>query len=158
MPGDHWTNPEDDGATAAPRMSSLLTFSKGDSVERNIDNEWFRASVTDAYVDDGECLYELEYEDDGNTESEVPQDEIRASTPSSRRVRFSSPKKEAPPLSPLERSLSDEYEEEAEPVAFAHQVSMGSGGAFVVNGPETKLGAGGGLRGIRFLRESVNMQ
>ena len=63
-----------------------------------------------------------------------------------------------PPHSPLERSLSDEHWVEPEPVAFSHKVSHDSGGAFVVNGPGTKLGAGGGLRGIRFLRESVNMQ
>ena len=58
-------------------------------------------------------------------------------------------------MSPLERSLSDEPWEEAEPVAIAHTVSHGSGGAFVVNGPDTKIGAGGGAaRGVpasRFL-------
>ena len=44
------------------------------------------------------------------------------------------------------------------PRAFEGKVSHDGGGAFVVNGQETKIGAGGGLRGIRFLRESVNMQ
>ena len=147
MPGDHWRNETDGDTSDLPRASSLLAFHKGDTVEREIDREWFRASVTDCYVEDGECLYELEYADDGNTEAEVPENELRAATNASRRVRFSSPKKE--PVSPLERSLSDEPWEEAEPVAVAHTVSHGSGGAFVVNGPDTKIGAGGGAaRGV----------
>ena len=101
------------------------------------------------------------YDDDGKSEPEIPEDELRAcapGTPPGAPARETASAKLDSPKSPLERSLCDDSWEAPEPVAFTHKVSHGSGGAFVVNGNETKLGAGGGLRGIRFLRESVNMQ
>ena len=51
--------------------------------------------------------------------------------------------------------LDEDEDAPKEPTAT---VTHDNGGAFVVNGEGTKVGSGGGLRGIRFLRESVNMQ
>lgn len=156
---ERWCNPEDDGASASP--TARLRFGRGDAVERVIDAEWFRGRVTDCYVEDAIAYYEVLYDDDGKSEPEIPEDELRAcapGTPPGAPARETASAKLDSPKSPLERSLCDDSWEAPEPVAFTHKVSHGSGGAFVVNGNETKLGAGGGLRGIRFLRESVNMQ
>lgn len=107
----------------------------GTRVERRIDTDWFAATVIDAYEDDGVLLYDVEY-DEGNTELEVPSDEIRVGAP---------PRPHCDAAKVL-------------PAPMLHSQDDDDVNAFVVNGHATKLGAGSGLHGVRFLRETVNMR
>lgn len=147
MPPDVWHADDDLGPTTP---AAQTRYKRGDRVERVIDGAWFPARVEDAYVDDGCEFYDLKYEDDGNTEKDVEGADVRkraaGNTPVAR-------PRAKPQTSPL-----DEEAVETEPQAFASKVTHDSGSAFVVNGERTQVGNGGGLRGIRFLRESVNMQ
>ena len=68
MPPDVWT--ADD---AADTPAANTRFRRGDAVDRLIDREWFPASVTDAYREDGVEYYDLAYADDGgHTEADAP--------------------------------------------------------------------------------------
>lgn len=115
----------------------------GTRIERRIDTDWFAATVIDAYDDGhGVLLYDLEY-DEGNTELEVPSAEIRVCVAASPRPQCDAAKVLVDPA----------------PVAVLHsQDDHDDMNAFVVNGHATKLGAGSGLHGVRFLRETVNMR
>ena len=119
MPYDQW---QADGGTPlrAPRM---MLFRRGDEVERRIDREWFPARVTDAYCEEDEVFYDIAYADDGgNTEDEVPEEELRGRNPDATPLRprqFSSPEK-----SPLE-SLGDSPT--AEPVRCQRGIHSSAG-------------------------------
>lgn len=124
-------------STPATSKSRLLPY--GTAIERRIDGEWFHAVVVDSYVlSDGEVVYDLEYADDGNQEVGVSSSEIR--------LMIGTP--------PLKQIL---HKDEEEVVFVATGPDVEGGSAFVVNGEHTQLGAGGGLKGVRFLRQSVNM-
>lgn len=125
-----------DNSTATTAKSRLLPY--GTAIERRIDGEWFHAVVVDSYVlSDDEIVYDVEYVDDGNGELGVNSSEIRVMTGTP----------------PLKKFLP----KEEEVVVVATGADLAGGSAFVVNGENTRLGAGGGLKGVRFLRQSVNM-
>ena len=147
MPPDVWQ--ADDAMSTPNEPAQRARYKRGDRVERVIDGAWFPARVTDCYVDGGVEFYDLRYEDDGNTERDVDGDEVRKRAAGSTPV--VQPRRPAHQPSPLD----DDEDAPKEPTAT---VTHDNGGAFVVNGEGTKVGSGGGLRGIRFLRESVNMQ
>ena len=139
----------DDAMATPTEITQRARYKRGDRVERVIDGAWFPARVTDCYVDSGAEFYDLRYEDDGNTERDVDGDEVRKRAAGSTPV--VQPRRPAHQPSPLD-------EDEDVPKEPTATVTHDNGGAFVVNGEGTKVGSGGGLRGIRFLRESVNMQ
>ena len=162
MPGDHWISEEAQCGDAPGGPSLATILANGTRVERCIDGSWFTATVLDGYCEDGEVLYELEYADDGNRETEVPADELRVASGACPPVPASLPPDCAAPRAKQKSApLGWESDETANPVAMLHRNGCGDDAtatAFIVNGSETRIGAGGGLRGIRFLRESVNMR
>jgi len=116
--------------------------------------------------------YDVQYLDDGKTEKNVPLDELRLF---SEHDRDGAPPKLPPssmvlPLSGLlqQGSGSDEGETIVKtPRAVVHTTSLKDGGdskhgdenvdsgVFVVEGQQDRLAGGGGLRGIRFLKNST---
>lgn len=130
----------------------------GTVIERRIDGTWFQATVTHSYIEGGEILYDLEYTDDGNQEVEVPGSELRLFTGMPhhpQNVPSHGLRAEASRGMPTTAALALE---ECGTIARLHgnddeQITT----TFVVNGASTKLGTGGGLHCVRFLRESVGM-
>mmetsp|Transcript_12709 Transcript_12709/g.19071 ORF Transcript_12709/g.19071 Transcript_12709/m.19071 type:complete len:161 (+) Transcript_12709:108-590(+) len=142
------------GRSRQSLISQILPV--GTPIERKIDTDWFHGVVIDGYVEDDIIHYDIEYRDDGNRELAVPASEIELASSNT----FELPEREGdlpqaqpPPLSPEIESIKC-----VSPIARVHGRSDDDElTTFVVNGSKTKLGAGGGLHGIRFLRESVNM-
>jgi hypothetical protein len=113
--------------------------------------------------------YDVQYLDDGKTEKGVPRDELRLTTEMDRQSRS------APPLPlplPLEGLLdicgsvreNQGPESMRTPRAVIHDNQVGgdvdnrdaSSNVFIIEGQQKKLGVGGGMRGIRFLRNSTH--
>lgn len=120
-------------------VSPSSSLAVGRSVERLIDGTWYRGVIKDAYDVNGEMFFDIEYVDDGNSEIEVPATDLRIATTKV-------------PQRPRSERKTDDFDE---PVVHLDATDAT---AFVVNGSATKLGAGTGLHGIRFLRHTVNMR
>jgi len=123
---------------------SSIKLAVGTTVERRIDEEWFRAVVIDSDAAEGTC--DIEYSEDHNIEYEVPATEVRVATADT----------SAEATQVEKKPLVNDESSDAVPVATLHGDSDDAN-TFVVNGASTKLGAGAGLQGIRFLRQTVNM-
>ncbi|KAJ1461427.1 hypothetical protein M885DRAFT_507417 [Pelagophyceae sp. CCMP2097] len=81
MPPRHdvWANDGYNDGCGSTARTVRLEFAAGARVERVLDGVWFRCTVTDGYVEDDAALYDVEYDDDGNREPDVPDDELRVS-------------------------------------------------------------------------------
>lgn len=149
---DRWVADDGDATNVAWDVVRRLLPS-GTAVERRIDDKWFQAVVLDSYVEGDNVVYDLEYVDDGNQEVEIPGSEVRVfrGTPPAPR------EPEERHRSPASVCDADRFDyAEGVPVAKLHgNAHEEATSAFVVNGATTKLGAGGGLHGVRFLRQSV---
>lgn len=150
---------EDQRAQNLPPDLMGQVVPSGTAIERRIDGTWFQATVTDSYIEGGEILYNIQYADDGNREAEVSGSELRLFTgmpPHAQHLPSHGFRAHASAdrLCTAERAL-----DKCGTIARLHgnddeQVTT----TFVVNGASTKLGTGGGLHCVRFLRESVGMR
>ena len=124
---------------------------KGALVARLIDTDRFVARVSASVLVESEWLYTVVYVDDGKVEEDVPCDEIeRASEADAEGAPASSAS--APPVAV---AVDDGEAQSGKPVVHGlDEVGEGTA-ALVVNG-DAKLGTGSGLRGIRFLRQTVD--
>ena len=63
-------------------------FVVGDSIERSIDGSWFLGEIQAVFPPtdtvSGECIYNIFYNDIGNTETDVPESELRLSETSAK--------------------------------------------------------------------------
>lgn len=146
----------------------------GQLVERNIEGVWFQAVVRE--VDKRRLLLQLCYTDDGNIEDGVHIDELREvsshedkdwdSKSSSEgkqgegkddkdydKRQSSCVKKDATLPKPLAGLIEDDYEIRTNhiPTVTIHQ-NLDTEEAIIINGSESKLAAGGGLRALRYLK------
>ena len=68
--------------------SFFSMFVVGDSIERNIDGSWFLGEIQKVFPPEdavsGECIYTIFYSDIGNTETDVPESELRLSETSAK--------------------------------------------------------------------------
>ena len=126
---------------------------KGALVARLIDTDRFVARVSASVLVEGEWLYTVVYVDDGKVEEDVPADEIeRASEADAHGAPASA---SAPPIAVAVADREDGEAQSGKPVVHGlDEVEEGTA-ALVVNG-DAKLGTGSGLRGIRFLRQTVD--
>lgn len=153
------------------RIGSPHPWLPGTLVQRDLDGFWFPARVVRVDSSDpGNVTYDIEYLDDGKNESMVEQDELRLGGP----LDATAPVPAQPLPLPLENLLvhigkgdEDEYGAQAKtPRAIVHSngsMSKNAAGdeqdeedsmAIVVNGSESRLAVGGGIRGIRSLRQT----
>lgn len=133
----------------------------GTLVDRDIDGMWFPARILKAKS----RSYDVEYLDDGNTEQGVGWDELRLANG----ARDDKLAPAAPLKLPLENLIlgglgKDDPAEVKTPRAIVHNTPRTRGpfendeaeaNAFVVNGDNSQIALGGGVRGIRFLRSSA---
>ena len=139
-----------------------LLLREGDRIERNLEGEWFPASIVE--IDQKDELMSIKYLDDGKVEFEVPFRETRRynedvsrnrSIYSRNRSIYSSESKNDPLPRPLAGLIEDDYDVRNQhiPTVFRHDVSNVTDHAIVLNGEENKLAAGGGLRALRYLKK-----
>ena len=68
--------------------SFFSMFVVGDSIERSIDGSWFLGEIQAVFPPtdtvSGECIYNIFYNDIGNTETDVPESELRLSETSAK--------------------------------------------------------------------------
>jgi len=134
-----------------------MRFKPGDIVIRSIEGLEFEARLLE--VNQSKREVSLEYLDDGNTEIGVSFEEIqdiveskdgRPCTPKHTKIMDTLQK-------PLLGLVEDDYEarKNHQPKVFIHaNVEEEEGkSAIILNGAENRLAAGGGLRGIRYLRK-----
>eukprot|EP00638_Chattonella_subsalsa_P008602 CAMPEP_0117754038 /NCGR_PEP_ID=MMETSP0947-20121206/12594_1 /TAXON_ID=44440 /ORGANISM="Chattonella subsalsa, Strain CCMP2191" /LENGTH=155 /DNA_ID=CAMNT_0005573057 /DNA_START=88 /DNA_END=552 /DNA_ORIENTATION=+ len=141
----------------------------GDTVERNIDTEWFAAKILRIFEEDDDyVVYDLEYIDDGNIENGVAEDELRTADHESIEVALARADESAtkggaggtraprPLTGALFPASQEDEEEDAKRAAQTPRVIVhglaedGEATAYVINGPENNVATGSGLRGIRW--------
>ncbi|EQC32022.1 hypothetical protein SDRG_10221 [Saprolegnia diclina VS20] len=130
-----------------------MTFEVGVKVERDIDGLWFPGVVVAVSDDDETC--DVQYDEDSKIEEAVPLCELR---------RFDADRlgNQAPPRSYTSHGHRDEssslllqpdYDPNKAPTIVLHNKGEANGGnGYIINGLETNVAAGNGLRGIRWLR------
>jgi hypothetical protein len=131
----------------------------GCTVERHIEGMWFSAVVE--YADHKDCSVTVKYIDDGNVEECVPIEEIR-------RADFKLPnnnnceEKESKDSNwwnpstvpkPLAGFIEDDYIERnsLQPEVIVHATAE-TENAIIINGAQSKLAVGGGLKALRYLK------
>mmetsp|Transcript_32041 Transcript_32041/g.55128 ORF Transcript_32041/g.55128 Transcript_32041/m.55128 type:complete len:188 (-) Transcript_32041:107-670(-) len=132
----------------------------GTMVQRDIDGMWFPARILSIGTNAvGELSYDIEYLDDGNTEHTVPSYELRIATAANSDE--PPPSLPAPLPLPLEGLLGYAQEDTSAPAktprAIVHTQNDDTAAAtvFVVDGSQSSVPRGGGVRSIRFLRQST---
>lgn len=129
-------------------------FRIGVAVERNIDGDWFKATIEG--IDEIKKLYSIKYSDDGNVEDLVPFDDLRLSEDkdpmSSFLTIFSFVKKCTLPK-PLAGLVEDDYDSRnmQEPTVTIH-TDTDTDQAVIINGTADRIAVGGGLRALRYLK------
>ncbi len=126
---------------------------KGSSIERNIEGTWFGAIVLE--INAKESTATVEYFDDGNIETDVHLDDIRLGKSSSHVHGKPTSKIDTLPK-PLAGLVEDDYESRKNhrPTVFVHDRSV-TDETIIMNGAENKQAAGGGLRALRYLKNST---
>mmetsp|Transcript_2113 Transcript_2113/g.4574 ORF Transcript_2113/g.4574 Transcript_2113/m.4574 type:complete len:188 (+) Transcript_2113:251-814(+) len=133
----------------------------GTMVQRDIDGMWFPARILSMSGGGagGGGSYDVEYLDDGKTEHGVPSHELRITTEANEDE--PRPSQPAPLALPLEGLLGYTTEDAAAPTktprAIVHTQNDDTAAAtvFVVDGSQSAVPRGGGIRSIRFLRQST---
>ena len=157
------------------RNRNNKNFYVGGLVEREIDSMWVPGRILEIHEDDGGTVYDVEYEDDGNIEADVPFSDIRwregvenpgpqeedvLRSPQNRHRAATSGKVSALTTAPtdsiplhLKQLLEEEDREKGETTP---RVTIGredgEASAYIINGAETNIAAGSGLRALRWLR------
>ena len=132
------------------------TFFVGQIVEREIDGIWFPGKIE--RIEDGrEMYFNIRYLDDSKLEENVPFDDIRqqcVTQGESRRNPPSDSESKCLLQKPLRGLVEDDSEERAThvPTVIVHS-NIDEGDAICLKGAENKLGAGSGLKGLRYLRK-----
>ena len=131
---------------------------RGILVERKIDDIRFLAKIEN--VDSKNETVTLQYIDDGNVEDSVPFNEVLMIA-DSKNCSSSSQKetKQHQSISlskPLAGLVDDDYEvrNKLMPVIVLHGNREQNDNAIIMNSAENKLAAGGGLRALRYLKNS----
>jgi len=142
-------------------------FRKGTHIERSIDGMWFSGVIE--FSDSKTRIATVVYDDDGNTEENIPFEEIRllecesdakssgSDSRSSSAKDTKSPGKSSSSMRPLASLVDDDDSEmrAAQKVTVTiHQAGDvdASEPAIIINGADSKLAVGGGLRALRYLR------
>jgi hypothetical protein len=136
-----------------------MRIKTGDVVVRNIEGMEFEARVLE--VNQKSATVTLEYLDDGNTESDVPFDEIQeiieGKSDSISQSMSKNGRKIETLAKPLFGLVEDDHEirKNHQPKVVIHEVLGEDDGkaAIILNGAENKLAAGGGLRALRYLKK-----
>ena len=132
-----------------------MNFKKGSSVERILDGIWFCATINS--IDTRRKTAGITYADDGNEEDDVPLDEIRISEGKYTAISNNShPETNNKLLRPLAGLIEDDSEARKfqPPTVIVHQSGDSSmeEPAIIINGADSKLAVGGGLRAIKYLK------
>ncbi|ETV91695.1 hypothetical protein, variant [Aphanomyces invadans] len=124
-------------------------------VDRDIDGLWFPARIL---VDHGDDTYDVEYDEDHKTEEHIPAIELR---------RRDEQQNQAPPprcytshgrpddifLRDSSLLMQADYDPNKAPTVVMHNKGEATAAnGYIINGIETNVAAGNGLRGIRWLR------
>ncbi|KAG5186046.1 hypothetical protein JKP88DRAFT_262529 [Tribonema minus] len=167
-------------STAQHRQAPAGVFGVGSVVERDIDAIWYPAEVLavreDACGAAGAYVYDIAYLDDGNTEHDVAARDLRLLDGAASRElaaaaarRGDAARPQQPPVaipSALLRSIedlsvnggADDGDAAPQPTVTYHTSAAhdnrddGQAGAYIINGPDTNIAAGSGLRALRWLR------
>lgn len=126
-------------------------------VERLIEGMWFAAIIEHADAKDQSLT--LKYCDDGNVEEMVPFDEVRMADRKVTNASNNTMRMEEKPCKKdtLPRPLAGFIEDDSlarnsqVPTVVVH-VDTDIENAIIINGAESKLAAGGGLRALRYLK------
>jgi len=141
------------------RRDGQMVFRKGDLVERELEGCWFPARITAVNADGS---FDVFYTDDGNDEEGVDISELRAGSDESKEEEKEGgfDAERAAATEAAERHLAErkeEGEEEKAPTVVVHATDRGrAASAYIINGVETNIAAGNGIRGIRWLRKNEN--
>jgi hypothetical protein len=136
-----------------------MRIKTGDVVVRSIEGMEFEARVLE--VNQKSATVTLEYLDDGNTESDVPFDEIQeiieGKSDSISHSMSKNGRKVETLAKPLFGLVEDDHEirKNHQPKIIIHEVLGEDDGKapIILNGAENKLAAGGGLRALRYLKK-----
>jgi hypothetical protein len=136
-------------------------YQAGSKVERCIEGMWFDAVVERADHKDGSVT--VKYVDDGNVEEDIPFDEVRRADfklPSNNNHSEEKedkdgnvPKQSSTVPRPLAGFIEDDYDERNSlvPEVVIHRTSE-TENAIIINGAQSKLAVGGGLKALRYLK------
>ena len=132
-----------------------MNLKKGSSIERILDGVWFDATINS--IDVRRKTASIIYVDDGNMEDDVPLDEIRLSDSQHTAVANKlHPETNNKLLRPLAGLIEDDSEARKfqPPTVIIHQSNDSSmeEPAIIINGADSKLAVGGGLRAIKYLK------
>ena len=138
-----------------------MAFRKGDSVERELEGCWFPATVTSVNADG---TFDVFYTDDGNDEEGVEECELRYSTEESKEEEkigdASAGERSMAAIAAARRAAEGKGEEEMEraPTVVVHGKGNRdrAASAYIINGVETNVAVGRGIRGIRWLRQNAD--
>ena len=125
----------------------------GRTVERLIEGMWFSAVVERADCKEQSLI--LKYIDDGNIEEDVPFDEVRIAECKLRSN--NDPGEEKSRKSTVPKPLAGFIEDDEEsrngqmPTVVIHS-SADTENAIIINGAQSKLAVGGGLKALRYLK------
>ena len=119
-------------------------------IERHIEGYWFVGTIRDVYAKKNQLR--IQYVDDGKIEDSVPYDEVRLYKEDCKSgIQYGKSV-----INSLPKPLAGLVEDDSEirtmhvPTAVVHQ-SVETEEAIIINGEDSKLAAGGGLRALRFL-------
>lgn len=136
-------------------MMDTNALRKGALVERNIDGEWFKATIQT--IDEVSKLYSIKYSDDGNIEDEVASEDLRLSVESSENPLsflsiFSFVKKCTLPK-PLAGLVEDDSDaRNLQQTTVTVHTDTNTDHAVIINGTADRIAVGGGLRALRYLK------
>jgi Tudor domain len=135
-------------------MADTSPLKKGVVVERNIDGEWFKATIQS--IDEETKLYSIKYSDDGNIEDEVASEDLRLSVaienPLSFLSIFSFVKKCTLPK-PLAGLVEDDSDaRNLQQTTVTVHTDTNTDHAVIINGTADRIAVGGGLRALRYLK------
>lgn len=128
----------------------MQMISRGCTIERNIEGQWFLGIVLDVDLKEGTAT--IKYSDDGNVECEVLLDDVRISEERKHDDQQLSTKNSL--SKPLAGLVEDDYEfrKNHQPTIFVHD-NANTDETIVINGAENRVAAGGGLRALRYLKK-----
>ena len=130
-------------------------FKPGTPIVRSIDGLWFDA-VVEAFHRSAHAVT-IKYVDDGNIEEMVPIEEIQLHSgeakSSENNIHHVTDMKLLRPLAGLTDDDSDDRKEQT-PTVILHKEGDTelAEHAIIINGTESKLAVGGGLRALRYLK------
>ena len=131
-------------------------FKNGSTVERDIDGDWFRATIQSVQcIDTKSRTYTIKYSDDGNVEEGVRGGELRPGMEDPMAgflTIFSFVKKSTLPK-PLAGLVEDDCVSRSmqKPTVTIH-TDTDTDQAIIINGTADRIAVGGGLRALRYLK------